>query len=260
MSVLVAAKETTTSQNAERPRRRLSRAAFWIRGEIRDEAADRWRVRPRTAELLFLAPAVGAVLTAVAAFDRELFTILVDEDSVLEWAQVPAFLAGFVGGTVLALRAHRQGRLRPALGYAVFAAACFFVTGEELSWGQRLLDFGTPEAIRERNNQDEVTLHNIVEVRVLFKFFLIALGIAGAVLPWVLRLRGSRWATLMPPLFTTTTFLLLFGYNAARLVFFPQGFFGWEENFRVGKYGEWPETCLAYLTAGFAWLAWRSGR
>jgi hypothetical protein len=241
----------------------FAETAAWFRGELREDASARWGVRGGAAELLFLVPAVGAVLFAAAGLlaaaelDRGLFEFVVREDSLLEWAQVAGFLGGFVGGAALAARAFRSGRVRVALAYAVFAAACFFVLGEEVSWGQRLLGFGTPESLKEINDQDEVTLHNLGEVRVLMKLFLISLGLAGAVLPWVLRIRGSRLAGLMPPLFTTTTFLLIFGYNAARLIFFPEGFFGREENFIVGRYGEWPETCLAFLTVGFAWLALR---
>lgn len=241
----------------------FAETAAWLRRAVREEASARWGVSGGAAELLFLVPAVGAVLFAAvgllsaAELEGELFEFIVREDSVLEWAQVVGFLGGFVGGAALAARAFRGGNGRVALAYAVFAAACFFVLGEEVSWGQRLLGFGTPESLKEINDQDEVTLHNLGEVRVLMKLFLISLGLAGAVLPWLLRMRGSRWASLMPPLFTTSTFLLIFGYHAARLIFFPHGFFGWEENFIVAKYSEWPETCLAYLTAGFAWLAWR---
>lgn len=245
-------------QNVERPPRGFA-ALAWARDAIRADARG-WGVGPPYAELLFLAPAVGAIAVAIAVAEREIFKFLVDEDALLEWAQVPGYFSAFVLGAALAVRARRQGRARVALGFAVFAAACLFVTGEELSWGQRIFGFGTPQDLEELNNQGEVTIHNIVQIRVLFKFFLIFLGAAGAVLPWLPVVRRSRWATFVPPLFTTSSFLLIFGYNAARLVFFPKGFFGWEESFIVGKYGEWPETCLAYVAAGYAWLVWRTGR
>jgi hypothetical protein len=34
------------------------------------------------------------------------------------------------------------------------------VAGEEVSWGQRLLNFETPEAIAQQNRQGEINLHN----------------------------------------------------------------------------------------------------
>lgn len=36
-----------------------------------------------------------------------------------------------------------------------------FGGGEEMSWGQRIFGFETPESLKEINRQDEVTLHNI---------------------------------------------------------------------------------------------------
>ena len=36
----------------------------------------------------------------------------------------------------------------------------FFLAMEEIAWGQQFLDFSTPEGWRDRNTQDELTLHN----------------------------------------------------------------------------------------------------
>jgi hypothetical protein len=41
------------------------------------------------------------------------------------------------------------------------ALACLFVAGEEMSWGQRILRFDTPELIEGVNLQGEATMHNI---------------------------------------------------------------------------------------------------
>jgi hypothetical protein len=131
----------------------------WARDSIRDDSARRG-VPPTAAELLFLVPAIGAVALALAATHSGLFEFLVEEDSLLEWLQVAGFFGGSVFGLALALHARRQGNTAAAVAYAIFAAACLFVAGEEISWGQRLLGLGTPERLAELNNQDEVTLHN----------------------------------------------------------------------------------------------------
>ena len=41
------------------------------------------------------------------------------------------------------------------------ALILLFGAGEEISWGQRIFGFETPEALKEINVQDEFTLHNI---------------------------------------------------------------------------------------------------
>ena len=42
-----------------------------------------------------------------------------------------------------------------ALAYVVFAIGCFVVAGEEIAWGQRIIGYGTPESLREINEQEE---------------------------------------------------------------------------------------------------------
>lgn len=43
----------------------------------------------------------------------------------------------------------------------LFALIFFIGMGEEISWGQRIFNFGTPEYFKERNIQDEFNLHNL---------------------------------------------------------------------------------------------------
>ncbi|MEM7119297.1 MAG: hypothetical protein AAF614_43180 [Chloroflexota bacterium] len=47
------------------------------------------------------------------------------------------------------------------LSYLGLALFFFVAAGEEISWGQRILGIETPEAIKEINYQDELTLHNL---------------------------------------------------------------------------------------------------
>lgn len=227
------------------------------RAALREDAATRWGLGGLLAELLFAFPFVGAALFALASVDRELFVFLAEEDSLLEWTQVVILASATVLATLLAARAWRDGRRPHALAYFVLAAGCIFVAGEEVSWGQRILGLETPETLAEVNRQDELTLHNIDDVRVALKFFLIGLGLAGFALPWLLRRRGSPAYRFMPPLFMTSAFLVVAAYNLARLLFFPSGFFGAERNFKVFAFSEWPELLLAYVVCGVVALRWR---
>lgn len=47
------------------------------------------------------------------------------------------------------------------LVYLGLAALFFFGAGEEISWGQRILGFQTPENISQVNRQEEFNLHNL---------------------------------------------------------------------------------------------------
>lgn len=47
------------------------------------------------------------------------------------------------------------------LVYLGLAAVFFFGAGEEISWGQRILGFQTPDSISQVNRQEEFNLHNL---------------------------------------------------------------------------------------------------
>ena len=58
----------------------------------------------------------------------------------------------------------------------LFAILLFFYSMEEISWGQRIFDLQTPEALKAINYQDEINIHNIYinpYIRIIyFLFFL----------------------------------------------------------------------------------------
>ncbi len=98
----------------------------------------------------------------------------------------------------------RSWRLDRRLGFAVgfLALLCFLLLMEEISWGQRIIGFETPEEIEEINAQQEVNLHNMfVGFNQLIRLAL-ALIIATVLLGrarWIEWLRVIGLDRLMPP-------------------------------------------------------------
>lgn len=82
------------------------------------------------------------------------------EDRAVEWLTFIGFLgAAAVSWTALRFRAAMG---RKTLAYFALLGLFFFVcAGEEISWGQRIFGFGTPDAMSEVNEQDEFNLHNL---------------------------------------------------------------------------------------------------
>jgi hypothetical protein len=79
------------------------------------------------------------------------------EDGPVEWATVVLWAAG--SGLCLVRLARGQSRAR---GWLLFWMVLTFVfMGEEASWFQRVLGFGTPEAIAQSNYQGEFNVHNL---------------------------------------------------------------------------------------------------
>ncbi len=98
-----------------------------------------------------------AVLNRV---DLDFYIYSVQEDGSLEWATFWAFLLAFLTAMVAARRQVRQtGRLPWFLaGVGLF---CFVVAMEEISWGQRILDYRPPVYFLEHNFQQELNVHNL---------------------------------------------------------------------------------------------------
>ena len=227
--------------------------------EVDHDAARESVPRP-WARSIFWLPAVGAVVIALTALSRPLFLALVREDGPIEWLQFVGFLLASVLFGYGAWRLARRGDVVGAVLLGIGALGIFGIAGEEISWGQRIFDFGTPEGLAEANHQDEFNVHNITSfpMQRIGNYMQLLLGAAGMTLPWLTRVRRPRvtahvWRLLSPPLFLTPAFALMFAYRAVRLV--------WDkEVLTVVKYGEWPEFTLALGLFVFALLLARDLR
>ena len=136
-----------------------------------DATADSAERDPRAA-LQWLLPLVTYLLVLglyglYAIAPLSVLNWLAGEDRVVEWAGALALFAAGVLFVLAFVRStgagQRIGRLRTsrnvlmlALGLAMFVAA-----GEELSWGQRILGWETPDSLASVNEQHEFNLHNI---------------------------------------------------------------------------------------------------
>jgi len=116
-------------------------------------------VNPSTT-WVFAAIGVGMFLGIWAAPPSVAF-LLTDENGVVETAT----MALFAGASLLcAYYVFFTGafQTKPSLRYyfLLWAVLCFVFCGEEISWGQHWLGFGTPELLSS-NVQGEANLHNL---------------------------------------------------------------------------------------------------
>jgi uncharacterized membrane protein len=222
---------------------------------LRSEASE-WHATPGVAAFLFVLPLAGSVAIILARADKSVYRFLTDEDSVLEWPQVFGLAAACIFALLCAWRLHGSHRSLVALAYLAFALGCFFVAGEEIAWGERLIGYGTPEALEEINEQRETTVHNIDVVQQFTNLTYLIAGLYGSIGAWIVRGR-NMWRRsdlvdlLLPPIFLTTAFFVMFAYKALRFAFFR------ESGFTVTRAGEWAELCLALGFSVFAFLQWR---
>ncbi len=226
---------------------------FW-----RADAA-RWGVDARLAAAALAVPVAGALFFAALVAWRRMFLFFVNEDGPLEWSQAAVWAVAAVFAAIVAWRLAAGRRPIFAALWLLLAVGCFGSAGEEISWGQRVFAFETPDRLREANEQDEITVHNLASVNTLFRLTMLFAGLYGSLLTIGVRWwdRGRHAATvdlLFPPLFLTTAFLVLAGYRSARIMFFP------DPGPIISGYGEWAETCLAFGIMAFTLLVWRRAR
>ncbi len=114
------------------------------------------------------------------------------EDGPIEWASSAFFGLASLGFLVAARRSDflRTKTTGPRyLMILAWAALMFVFMGEEISWGQRLFDLKTPEALNRINGQGEINIHNI---------------------GWVDTFLGGKYRYLSLMMWTTGLFLPLF--------------------------------------------------
>ncbi len=101
---------------------------------------------------------------------KDSFLFLVQEDGPFECAGAILFFLSSVLFFLLYLNGRRfkseTDRARfSSLGrrtwFLLLALLFLFLTGEEISWGQRIFGWATPEGYAKRNMQDETNLHNL---------------------------------------------------------------------------------------------------
>jgi len=87
-------------------------------------------------------------------FDEARLNSMGDEDGLFEYLTAFFFFLASIDFTLAFARSRN-------IFFLLLAIILFVGCGEEISWGQRILGFGTPDYLKEHNVQGETTLHNI---------------------------------------------------------------------------------------------------
>jgi hypothetical protein len=185
--------------------------------------------------------AAGSVASGLAGY-RAWFS---DEDGPAENLQFVFLVAATIGAALVSRARARRGDRFLAVAYAGLALACFFVAGEEISWGQRLFGIETPPVIAEHNIQHEITLHNTYLFTPIFYLAQLLVGVGLTIapfLPWS-RIVPARWDELRRALIPRPALAAYFAMTGAwriyRYAFYRPDTPAW-----VGELSEIPELIL----------------
>ena len=98
-------------------------------------------------------------LSALCAAAPRTFQALSREDYWVEYLTAAWFL---LAGLLLFVTALAERRFLRRCAYILGGMAMVFAAGEEISWGQRIFGFATPDLLMRLNDQEEFTVHNII--------------------------------------------------------------------------------------------------
>ncbi len=166
-----------------------------------------------TATALFAAIVSFYVIAAMRS--PTLYIWATYEDLFGEWVQFWCLIVAFVMAVRLAIP-----RWQFRWFFVVLACACFYAAMEEISWGQRVFHFSSPEYFKNKNLQGETNLHNFLTgpyattLKVFVSYTLAAALLGyGFIYPLMLRF-GWRLATWLnarglaaPPLYACLFFI-----------------------------------------------------
>lgn len=142
----------------------LATKASWLKKTDTEQAPS--RVTKYLSRIGIILPVLAIVFTLLQLVVPEFAAVLVRKE---DWpffrnAIFIKMALQIIGLVFFAMTARKYFKQRNRLGGVLSILIClvlFVMAGEELSWGQRIFGWATPEAIAEINAQNETNLHNM---------------------------------------------------------------------------------------------------
>ena len=137
--------------------------------------------------IIFILPlALALIMVGIKLHDPSAYHAMIQEDSLLEYAQFWCYAAAGLLSLWAALRFKASGLVWHAGAALLVGLALLAVAGDEISWGERLWGYQLPEFFATYNAQHEVSLHNLkpVQSHLHALYMLVGLGLS---LGWLVK-------------------------------------------------------------------------
>lgn len=140
-------------------------------------------VSTNVAKIILLTPLVLSFIFALfltIPATRQFTKFLLTENQPVELLTFASLLFASILGIQLAVQAHRNNARRQVeVFYTLFAGLLFVIAMEEIAWGQWFFGFETPDALKELNQQGELTLHNLDGMHGRTEYLRLTFGLCG---------------------------------------------------------------------------------
>ncbi len=155
---------------------------------------------------------------------QPMIAAFMSEQGVYENVQFVVIFAAFILAARNFFMLDLKRRKYMAAWIGIAALCCFYVAGEEISWGQQLFSWATPESWSHVNDQNETNLHNTSawldqKPRIMLE---IGVLIGGIIIPLLRRLRPSalprKFAEIYPENSLCIAALVALGIKLAHFI------------------------------------------
>ncbi len=180
------------------------------------------------------------------------FVDVLREDYLVEYLQFFLFLISAVFSFKLFkyFKSENKNKIN-AIIFLILSIGLFFIAGDEISWGQRLLGIETPEQVQEVNKQNEFTVHNLqyFQDSVLHLSYKVV-GLYGAfsylIVKYILPKKYNKLTLFTPKPYLFFCFFSVFAYYFIFDAYFEP------LEIQIGKapMNSWQEIFEAYLAFG----------
>ncbi|MCG8608551.1 hypothetical protein MJD09_26630 [bacterium] len=237
------------------PDRAPEKSGSPIRTLLKQSAED-WGVSEKVILLICSMPVVFTAIAVVCALiGKDAYKWWTGEDQFGENLQVLFWVVSLGLCLVFIKNKLREGDNIFAALYMILGLGIFFIIGEEISWGQRIFGWITPESVKQINKQGETNIHNIHGIGSTIKWIHMIVGAYGTFLPIIVmkskalaRFR-AQLSMLVPPIALVPYFAFIFLWRSFRNLFdVPKKFY-----FVVSEFTEVTELALSLAFALFLW-------
>lgn len=180
------------------------------------------------------------ILAVIKTWPGGVFNDIIREDNLLENLQVIFYGFSSILFFATSFKYFKTNKLF-FFYFLILGLGLLFITGEEISWGQRILGLSSPEVIKVNNAQGETTIHNINGLQDLQPIIYLAFS-AYLSFAWIfisLLPKGIKniYKNLVPSKYLIFYFLPIF-------------FFYIHINVLSGKHWQWQEPSELLLSIG----------
>lgn len=217
------------------------------------EYASRCKMKGFLNKLQYLGPPLLFItFIFIERFFGDLYYFLEKEDSVFETLQFIGYVLSGLLSLHIAFKLWASKFKVHAPLFMLLGFALLFITGEEISWGQRFFHLATPPQIARDNLQQELTIHNNKYIERKTYYLYMAIGIYGS-FSWLALKLVPRKSRKLFSLFTPPPRLFFYFSPAFAFFFFSlylSTYYGLFDA-KPTSFDLWQELAELYIAVGF---------